>query len=92
MFLFGLGLAEAVKGFQALEPVALLCTSKCLYKSGSIIGKGEEVPFSREFHWVYGANKVSVYELIRLLCSFLGLSIVHFCCFGLLAAITDVPF
>lgn len=92
MFLFGLGLAEPVKDFKALEPVALLCTSKCLCKSGSVIGKGEEVPFSRESHWVDRANKVRVYELVRLLCSFLRLSIVHFCCFGPLAAITDVPF
>ena len=77
-------------GFQALQPIALLSACVCIRHPGAVVGKSEEVAFSREANWFDGANQVCVDQLVRLLCTPLWLPVVHFGGFGSLTAVTDV--
>ncbi len=65
------GTPKAVEVLEAFEPVAFLQASVRLRVPSAVIGEGKEVSVARESNRVDRAHQVRVYELVRLLKSFL---------------------
>ena len=78
--------------FEAFQPVALFIAGIGLSQACAVISEGEKVSLARKANRVDGPHHVRMNKLLRSLGTFLRLTIVHFGCFGSVAAITNVVF
>ena len=77
-----------IECFKTFKPFAFLLCCVRLGNAGVIICKGKKVSFCTKTNGCNWANEVRVDILIRPLRSLLLGTIVVFCCFGPLAAVT----
>ena len=87
----GPGFAKVVEGIKAFEPLILASIGVHFGVSRGVIRKCEEVPLTSKADGVDWTYWVSVYELVRLACSFLRVvAVVDFRGFRTLTVVTHV--
>lgn len=80
---------EAMLGFQAFQPIVFFSISICFGWPCIIVGKCKKVLLSYKSSWFDRRHQIFMDKLIWFLSMPLKLLVGNFCCFSLLAAITD---
>ena len=90
MLFLGPSSAKTIINFETFQLVALFITSVGLSQPYTVIGEDEKIWLARKAHKVNGAHQIHRNKLLRLLGTFLKLTIIHFGCFDSVTAVTDI--
>lgn len=78
---------EAMLGFQVLQPIIFFSINICFSWPYVVVDKCKKILLSHKANWFNRLHQI--FKLIWFLSTLLKLLVIDFCCFNLLATITD---